>query len=79
MTPVPEWLLSLLLVVGGEIVLGLLALRVLWWALRGWREALASEPLPPEPDGPGGRPALVLVKGDPPARRDRPRSLRVAA
>jgi hypothetical protein len=76
---VPEWLVSLLLVVAGEIVLGLLALRVLWWALRGWREALTAEPLPPEPDGPGGRPVLVLVKGDRAARRKRSPSLRAAA
>ena len=74
---VGDVLIPVFLLAGGEIFLGMLALRVLWWMLRGWREALVKDSPPPEPDG-GGRPVLVLVNGE---RRPRSedRALRPAA
>ena len=60
---VHDVLIPFFLIAGGEILLGLVALRVLWWMLRGWQETLDDDSLPPDPDGPGGRPVLVLLNG----------------
>lgn len=77
--PMLDLAVPLLLLAGGEIVLGLLALRVLWWVARGWSEGLDGDG-PPDPEGPGGgRPVFVLIEGQRGARRRDPTRLRPAA
>ena len=49
----PRALIPLFLLMGGEIVLALIGLRVALWVARGWRELRAQE-RPKPPPGPGG-------------------------
>lgn len=68
-----------LLLAGGEIVLALLALRVLVWIARGWSETFdPEEPPSGGPDG-GGRPLLAVIDGEARGRREPRRELRPAA
>ena len=49
----PRALIPIFLLMGGEIVLALIGLRVALWVARGWRELRAQE-RPKPPRGPGG-------------------------
>ena len=46
-------LIPIFFLMGGEIVLALIGLRVALWVARGWRELRAQEK-PKPPRGPGG-------------------------
>ena len=70
-----DWALPILLVAGGELALGLLGLRVLWWVVRGWG---ARGETPSEPDGGGGLPLLAVIDGGR-RRREERSELRPAA
>lgn len=49
----PRALIPIFFLMGGEIVLALIGLRVALWVARGWRELRAQE-RPKPPRGPGG-------------------------
>lgn len=54
--------MPLFLLAGGEIVLGLLALRVSLWVAAGWREYRRSERAARRPGGPDGGSVLPFPR-----------------
>ncbi len=76
---VSEYLLPFFLLAGGELLLALLGVRILWWVVRGWRGFRTEGSGPTEPDGPGGRPLFALVEGQAAVAREAERRLPRAA
>jgi hypothetical protein len=70
--------IPILFLMGGEIVLALIGLRVALWVARGWRE-LRAQDRPKPPGGPGGG-LRCLTGGRAPSEAAAPaRPLRAAA
>ena len=72
----PRALIPIFFLMGGEIVLALIGLRVALWVARGWRELRAQE-RPKPPRGPGG--GLRCLAGGRAASEAPARALRAAA
>ena len=70
-------LIPIFFLMGGEIVLALIGLRVALWVARGWREMRAQE-RPTPPRGPGGG-LRCLAGGRAPETPAAAASLRAAA
>jgi hypothetical protein len=67
-----EAALPILLLLGGEIVLAAIGLRIAIWVALGWRACRAAPTPPSGPRGPKG--GLRVLAGGAPAAAPRPRA-----